>query len=187
MRRQRSSSARSAEASPAAIPLGRNGIGERGLWLALYFRGMPLPRVQPIIPTSRNEPFDDPEWLFELKYDGFRALYHLERGRHRLISRRGHVLDRFAALGEQMAAELAVDEAILDGEVIAADATGRPQFYKLLRRARASSYVAFDLLWLERHRPAPFASQRAPAAPAEHSAERIGGDFRSALGSGPRA
>jgi hypothetical protein len=47
--------------------------------------------------------------------------------------------------------------------------------------------VAFDLLWLERCRPAPFASQRAPAAPAEHSAERLGGDRRSALGSGPRA
>ena len=69
---------------------------------------MPLPRVRPIIPTSRNEPFDDPEWLFEFKYDGFRALYHLERGRHRLISRRGNILDRFAALGEPMAAELAV-------------------------------------------------------------------------------
>jgi ATP-dependent DNA ligase len=48
-----------------------------------------------------------------------------------------------------MAAELDVDEAILDGEVIAADATGRPQFYELLRRARAPSYVAFDLLWLD--------------------------------------
>ena len=110
---------------------------------------MPLPRVQPIIPTSRKEPFDDPEWLFEVKYDGFRALYHLERGRRRLISRRGNILDRFAALCEQMAAELDVDEAILDGEVIAADKTGRPQFYELLRRARAPSYVAFDLLWLD--------------------------------------
>ena len=110
---------------------------------------MPLPRVQPIIPTSRKEPFDDPEWLFEGKYDGFRALYYLERGRHRLISRRGNILDRFAALGEQMAAELGVGEAILDGEVIAADATGRPQFYELLRRSSAPSYVAFDLLWLD--------------------------------------
>jgi bifunctional non-homologous end joining protein LigD len=87
---------------------------------------MPLPRVHPIIPTSRNEPFDDPVWLFECKYDGFRALYHLERGRRRLVSRRGNVLDRFAALGEQMAAKLAVDEAILDGEVVAADETGAP-------------------------------------------------------------
>ena len=35
---------------------------------------MALPRVQPIIPTWRREPFDDPEWLFEFKYDGFRGL-----------------------------------------------------------------------------------------------------------------
>jgi len=37
---------------------------------------------------------------------------------------------------------------VLDGEVIAADATGRPQFYDLLRRTRAPAYVAFDILWL---------------------------------------
>jgi bifunctional non-homologous end joining protein LigD len=102
-------------------------------------------------------------WLFECKYDGFRALYHLERDRRRLISRRGNILDHhFAALGEQMAAELAVDEAILDGEVIAADQNGRPQFYKLLRRAGAASYVAFDLLWLDGAdlRPLPLSERR---------------------------
>ena len=37
----------------------------------------------------------------------------------------------------------------LDGEVIAADATGRPMFYDLLRHARSAAYVAFDLLWLD--------------------------------------
>jgi bifunctional non-homologous end joining protein LigD len=117
---------------------------------------------RPIIPTSRKEPFDDPDWLFECKYDGFRALYHLERGRCRIVSRRGNVLDRFAAFGEQLATELAVDEAILDGELIAADATGRPQFYELLRRARAPSYVAFDLLWLDGAdlRPLPLSERR---------------------------
>jgi len=30
--------------------------------------------VQPIVPTRRKEPFDDPDWLFDLKYDGFRGL-----------------------------------------------------------------------------------------------------------------
>jgi hypothetical protein len=34
---------------------------------------MTLPRVQPIAPTWREEPFDDPDWLFDFKYDGFRA------------------------------------------------------------------------------------------------------------------
>jgi hypothetical protein len=34
---------------------------------------MPLPGIQPVSPASRKEPFDDPDWVFEFKYDGFRA------------------------------------------------------------------------------------------------------------------
>ena len=75
---------------------------------------MTLPRVQPIIPTWRKEPFDDPDWLFDFKYDGFRGL--CIAGRCRFISRDGKLLSRFEALGDQLAAMLAVDEAILDGE-----------------------------------------------------------------------
>jgi bifunctional non-homologous end joining protein LigD len=48
-----------------------------------------------------------------------------------------------------VAAEIAVNDAILDGEVIVADGAGRPQFYDLLRGTRAPAYVAFDLLWLD--------------------------------------
>jgi bifunctional non-homologous end joining protein LigD len=110
---------------------------------------MTLPRVQPIVPTSRKEPFDDPEWLFELKYDGFRALCYLEQGRCHFISRRGNHMRRFDELGDHLAAVLDVNDAILDGEVIAADETGRPQFYDLLRRARAPAYVTFDMLWAD--------------------------------------
>ena len=66
----------------------------------------------------------------------------------RLISRNGNVLSRFEALGDQVAAVLQIDEAIIDGEVVAVDETGRPQFYDLLRRAQAPGYVAFDLLWV---------------------------------------
>jgi hypothetical protein len=43
---------------------------------------------------------------------------------------------------------MSVDDAIIDGEVIAADETGRPQFYDLLRGTRAPAYVAFDIVWL---------------------------------------
>jgi len=114
-----------------------------------------LPRVQPIIPTWRKEPFDDPEWLFEFKYDGFRGLCYIEQGRCHFISRNGNVLSRFEALGDQVAAVIDIDEAVIDGEVIAADETGRPQFYELLRMPRSASYVAFDILW---HRPAIFAA-----------------------------
>ena len=123
---------------------------------------MSLPRVQPIIATWRKEPFDHPEWLFDFKYDGFRALCYLEQGRSRLISRNGNRLSRFDTLAERVAATLNVDDAILDGEVIAADATGRPQFYDLLRRTQAPAYVAFDILWIDGTdlRPLPLAERR---------------------------
>jgi hypothetical protein len=65
---------------------------------------MPLPRVEPIIPVSIQAPFDDPGWLFEFKYDGYRGLYDVEHGRARFISR--NALSRFTALGDQVAAEL---------------------------------------------------------------------------------
>jgi bifunctional non-homologous end joining protein LigD len=107
-----------------------------------------LPRVQPIAPIRRTEPFDDPDWLFDLKYDGFRALCYLEQGRCRLISRNGNLMSRFTGLSDRIAATLDVGDAILDGEVIAADETGRPQFYDLLRDTRPPAYVVFDVLWL---------------------------------------
>ena len=148
---------------------------------------MTLPRVQPIIPTWRKEPFDDPDWLFDFKYDGFRALSYLERGRCRFISRKGNVLSRFEALGDQVAAMLEIDEAIIDGEVIAVDETGRPQFYDLLRRAQAPAYVAFDLLWVDRWcRSAIFASQQAAAAAASRVARGLGDRFRGAFRYRPR-
>jgi bifunctional non-homologous end joining protein LigD len=109
---------------------------------------MPLPRIQPIRPTRRKDSFDHAEWVFEVKYDGFRGLCYVERGRNRLISRNGNTFDRFAALADEIAAHLGATNAVLDGEVIAADDSGRPQFYDLLRGALRPAYVAFDLLWL---------------------------------------
>jgi bifunctional non-homologous end joining protein LigD len=110
---------------------------------------MTLPRVQPIIPIPRKEPFDDPEWLFDFKYDGFRALLYFEQGmRCRFVSRNDNTLSRFDALCQAVAAELDVDSVILDGEVIATDETGRPLFFDLVRGSRTPAYVAFDLLWL---------------------------------------
>jgi len=94
--------------------------------------------------------------LFDVKYDGFRALCYVEHGRCSFVSRRGNVFSRFAPLCEQLASalcrevvsDLGVADAILDGEVITTDETGRPLFYDLLRRTGSPTYVAFDLLWL---------------------------------------
>jgi bifunctional non-homologous end joining protein LigD len=123
---------------------------------------MALPRVQPIRPTWRKQPFDAPDWLFDVKYDGFRGLCYLDQGRGRFISRNGNVLSRCDALGDQVAAALDVDEAVIDGEVIAADETGRPQFYDLLRGTSSPCYIAFDLVWLNGAdlRPLPLYERR---------------------------
>jgi ATP-dependent DNA ligase len=137
---------------------------------------MPLPRVQPIAPTWRKEPFDDPDWLFEFKYDGFRALCYLEQRRNRLISRNNNVMARFDALADEVAAALNIDDAILDGEVIAADETGRPVFIDLLRGMRP-----FDILWLNGTdlRPLPLHERRLLVA--GNSAEGIADRLQCAI------
>src|SRR5215468_152146 len=142
---------------------------------------MTLPRVQPINPTRRREPFDDPNWLFDFKYDGFRGLFYVDRGGPRFVSRNGNLLSRFDALCELVAAELDVDDAILDGEVIAADETGRPQFYDLLRRARAPAFVAFDILWLDGIDSTLCAARRAPEAFASDFAGEVADHLRGAV------
>ena len=111
---------------------------------------MTLPRVEPIAPIRRKDPFDHPEWVFDVKYDGFRAVAYIEQRRSRLISRNNNIMTRFDVLAKQVAATatLEVDDAVLDGEIICSDETGRPQFYDLLRGTRAPSYIAFDILWL---------------------------------------
>jgi len=53
---------------------------------------------QPTPLLKRAAPFDDPDWIFELKYDGFRALAVIENGRTQLISRNGHLFASFSAL-----------------------------------------------------------------------------------------
>jgi bifunctional non-homologous end joining protein LigD len=84
-----------------------------------------------------------------VKYDGFRALFNLDRrGRSRLISRNDNIFTRFTALADRLETVIDVDDAVIDGEVIALDDTGRPQFYDLLRGGQAPAYIAFDLLWV---------------------------------------
>ena len=50
-----------------------------------------LPQFSPMRLGIRREPFDHPDWLYELKYDGFRALAFIESGSCRLVSRKAHV------------------------------------------------------------------------------------------------
>ena len=93
-------------------------------------------------------PFDDPDWLFELKADGFRGLLYVAHRSGRFVSRNGRELRRFRSLADNLARMLKCESAILDGEVVVTDSTGRPIFLYLAKRRADASYVAFDLLWL---------------------------------------
>src|SRR5204863_7813963 len=110
--------------------------------MSLQFQPMPLQR--------RSLPFDDPEWIFELKYDGFRALAVIEHGRAQLISRNGHSFASFTELGEQIAASVPNARAVIDGEICSLDRRGRPQLKNsMFRRGNPPCFFAFDLLTCE--------------------------------------
>ena len=90
-----------------------------------------------------------PEWVHEIKLDGYRVLARIERGRVRLLTRtRQDWTDHFDAVAEAAAA-LPVKEALLDGEVVALDQAGVSSFQALQQGAagadgRTLAYVALD-------------------------------------------
>ena len=98
--------------------------------------------------AQRPQPFDHQDWIFEIKYDGFRALAYIEDGECRLISRKNHVYKSFQLLLEEIASVVSVDNAIIDGEIVCLSEYGRPQFYELLYRRNQPCFCEFDLLYL---------------------------------------
>jgi bifunctional non-homologous end joining protein LigD len=96
---------------------------------------------------KRSGAFDHPDWLFELKYDGFRALAHVDRCGCRLMSRNAHAFGSLESLREDIADAFRGTRAVIDGEIVCLDESGRPQFYDLLYRRQEPCFLAFDLLW----------------------------------------
>lgn len=107
-----------------------------------------LPRIEPVRPKRHPAPFDRKGWLFELKYDGFRAVAYIQHGRCKLISRNNKLLSRFPSLNRTLPAELDADSAILDGEIVVLDRAGVSRFDDLAAGKGRPTYAAFDLLWL---------------------------------------
>jgi len=108
-----------------------------------------LPYVEPIALVPRADPFDDPEWIFEPKYDGFRGLAYSSRSGCEIRSRRDIPLRRFEDLWSRLSEVLQGREVILDGEIVALDRRGKPVFDSLIRREGFIAFAAFDLLWLD--------------------------------------
>jgi hypothetical protein len=96
-----------------------------------------------------HEPVDHPDWLFEIKYDGFRALARLEAGTVGLISRNRNAFKSFPGLCVAVADGLRAESAVLDGEIVYLGRDGRPEFYNLMRRRSPQHFYAFDILWLD--------------------------------------
>jgi bifunctional non-homologous end joining protein LigD len=146
--------------------------------------GAPLPeKIVPMMARTGTLPRDDEDWAFEVKWDGVRAICHSEPGRMRLHSR--NLLDitpRYPEVGRLNRA-LSHHRAILDGEIVALDAEGKPSFGALQRRMHVGSestvrrlaketpvtYIIFDLLWLDGHSlmDLPYSERRARLAELE--------------------
>ncbi len=131
-----------------------------------------------MLAESKDQPFTKAGWVFELKLDGYRILAGKEkRDQARLITRNGN--DTSATFPEVVRALVALpfDRLVLDGEVVALDAAGRPSFQRLQQRARLSrsldirratvenpvTFFAFDLLGFEEFdlRPLPLTARKA--------------------------
>src|SRR4030095_7225807 len=83
----------------------------------------------------------------EIKYDGFRALAHIETGGCRLVSRNNHAYRSFRDLCHEISSCVKADNAVIDGDIVCMSDEGRPQFYELMRRRGDPYLYAFDLLW----------------------------------------
>jgi bifunctional non-homologous end joining protein LigD len=119
--------------------------------------------IHPMLATSIEHPFDGEDWLFEIKWDGYRAVAFIEGEKVRLVSRNQNDLTpRYPELRE-LPKFVDANDAILDGEVVALDEQGRPSFSLMQQRTGfrpggkrgpvnadvAVLYYAFDLLYLD--------------------------------------
>ncbi len=130
-------SARHATAPPRRASVKRDSVPHpKGLMLA----------------TLVAQPFDDPEWLFEIKWDGYRALCTIEKDSFSLVSRNGlDMLRRFPDL-KALAGAFSSVPIVVDGEIVSLDAKGRSEFQRLQesqKKPAGLTYAAFDLLYAD--------------------------------------
>ena len=119
--------------------------------------------INPMLATLVDEPFSNPEWIYETKWDGFRSVCFIRKGKAQFVSRNQiEMTPQYPELAN-VPKQIAAKEAILDGEIVALDEHGVPRFQLLQNklRIRSGSYAkartaqivffAFDLLYLDGH------------------------------------
>lgn len=115
----------------------------------------PLPQaVKPMLATLVKEPFDDAEWLFEIKWDGYRAIGSWD-GRHESLYSRNNIdfSSKYPPVYEAL--RQLNHKVVLDGEIVAVDDEGRSKFVWLQNYGRepqgSLAYYVFDILWCDGH------------------------------------
>jgi bifunctional non-homologous end joining protein LigD len=115
----------------------------------------PMPHgIQPMLATPVKKPFDHPDWIFEVKWDGYRAVAEIRDGDVSLYSRNLISFDKkFFPIVDSLR-KLGL-EAVLDGEIVVVDDQGRPDFQALHHYQDSGSghllYYVFDLLYFRGH------------------------------------
>src|SRR3990172_2096716 len=115
----------------------------------------PMPhKIKPMLATLVKEPFDHPDWIFEVKWDGYRAIAEISDGNVSLYSRNLISLNqKFFSIVESL--RKFRFEAVLDGEIVVVDKQGRPDFQMLQNYQKSGKghllYYVFDLLYFEGH------------------------------------
>ncbi len=107
-------------------------------------------------PTLITQPFNDPEWIFEPKWDGFRGIAYIHRNKNqrdnKMQLRSRNQLDLLRTFPElkNIASAIAAKSAVLDGEIVSIDKKGVSHFVDL-RAGRQENlfYVVFDLLYVD--------------------------------------
>jgi bifunctional non-homologous end joining protein LigD len=106
-------------------------------------------RLQPMLATLTDAPFDDEEWVFEDKYDGFRMVAKIADGRVTLYSRNGKIISH-SYIEVAKALEGVKEDAVIDGELVAIGKDGVSHFQLLqnaLRHEAKLLYCVFDLMF----------------------------------------
>ncbi|MEW5854304.1 MAG: DNA ligase D [Myxococcota bacterium] len=139
-------------------------LGERAEQAGAVRKAMDVARLEPMLATSQSNAFTHADWIFEIKYDGWRVLVQKEANRRvRVFTRNGREVTPLVPEIARAVTHLPVDECVLDGEVVGLDERGVARFERIQKRLHRPeksavarhefelplTLFAFDLLFVD--------------------------------------